>query len=110
MLFQEVPAMLSALSARDWMVVGLGIGVVFVGLISLILICYVLSVICGRSAAQVGAGATEIAQPDTKAKNSVVQPQIENRAELAAVIAVAIAEQCQVAPQGIRIHSIKKLR
>ena len=110
MLFQEVPAMLSALSARDWMVVGLGIGVVFVGLIALILICYVLSMICGRSAAQVGAGATEIALPDTKAKNSVVQPHIQNRAELAAVIAVAIAEQYQVAPQGIRIHSIKKLR
>ena len=51
MLLRTTPAVLAALSNDDWTLVGLGMGVVFAGLIALILICYLLAAAFGGNTA-----------------------------------------------------------
>ena len=84
------------------MAVGIGVGTVFVGLIALILICYIMSTIVR-------------ALTKKEAKKALVPvPQaapaaISNKGEFAAAISAAIAEDLGTDVTGIRIKSIKKL-
>lgn len=85
------------------MAVGLGIGTVFVGLIALILICYIMSTIVKA-----------FAKKETPAQAPAVAPApastaIPNKGEFAAAVAVAIAEDLGTDVTGIRIKSIKKI-
>ena len=83
-------------------VVCMGVGTVFVGLVSLIIICKITSGLCKLfikdkpvvSASPVMAAASE---------------EIPNRQEFVAAVAAAIAEDLGTDISGIRIHSIKKL-
>ena len=104
MLLRTTPAVLAALTNSDWMLVWLGIGVVFAGLIALILICHLLAAaFSGVKAAPVQPQKT-VSPAYAAAANT-----IENRSELAAVIAVAIAQEMGCEPEGLRIHSIRKI-
>lgn len=84
-------------------VVALGIGVVFVGLVCLILICYLMGAVCKGLVKE---KKTEInrAQAATPAPAA-----IPNRQEFVAAVAAAIAEDLGTDVSRIRIHSIKKL-
>ena len=83
--------------------IGLGLGTVFVGLISLVLICYIMSVIVKAFAKK-----EEKAAPAPVAA-APAQATIANKGEFAAAVASAIAEDLGTDVTGIRIKSIKKL-
>ena len=86
------------------MAIGLGLGTVFVGLIALVLICYIMSTIVKAFAKKEEKPATA---PTPKA--APVQTTIPNKGEFAAAVAAAIAEDLGTDVTGIRIKSIKKL-
>ena len=78
--------------------VGLGLGTVFVGLIALILICYIMSAIVKA-----------FTKKEKTVSASPAQAPIPNKGEFAAAVAAAIAEDLGTDVTGIRIKSIKKL-
>ncbi|MBO5321322.1 MAG: OadG family protein [Clostridia bacterium] len=83
-------------------VVGLGIGVVFVGLICIVILCKIVSAFC------------MIGQKD-KPKDTPPAPvvatnePIQNRQEIIAAVSAAIAEELGTDISAIRILSFKKL-
>ena len=84
-------------------VIGIGMGTVFVGLICLVLICYLMSALV-RMFSKV--------EKTEKATKPVVAPTpaaAANKGEFAAAVACAIAEDLGTDVTGIRIKSIKKL-
>ena len=89
------------------LVIGMGLGVVFFGLICLIAVCYLTSYFCrlakGGKAEQPApaAAAAVAAAPAAEA--------IPNRKELVAAISVAIAREMGTDPAALRIVSLKKL-
>ena len=87
-------------------VILMGIGVVFIGLICIILLCMAMSAICRSMGDQTPAPAPAAAAPAAPAAPS---GDIPNRQAMIAAIAVAIAEELGTDPSGIRILSVKKL-
>ena len=89
------------------MAIGIGLGTVFVGLICLILICYIMSAIVKLFAK----GDKKEAPVPVAATSAAVasQPVIANKGEFAAAIAAAIAEDLGTDVTGIRIKSVKKI-
>lgn len=85
------------------MAIGLGLGTVFVGLIALVLICYIMSVIV-KAFTKKEKPATPAATPAAPAPAA-----IPNKGEFAAAVSAAIAEDLGTDVTGIRIKSIKKL-
>lgn len=86
------------------LVVGMGLGVVFFGLICLILVCHVISFFARMGAkpeAAKPAAAVAAAAPAAEA--------IPNRPELVAAISVAVAKEMGTDPKALRIVSLKKL-
>ena len=86
-------------------VVVLGISVVFIGLISIIILCKILSAVCGL--------AVKADEPQTKTVSAAAvtpasQP-IENRQEIIAAVSAAIAEELGTDISAIRILSFKKI-
>ena len=81
----------------------LGIGVVFAGLISIIILCKITSAIC--------MAAQKSKKPSAKADApSVSAPAvIENRQEIIAAVSAVIAEELGTDISAIRIHSFKKI-
>ncbi len=86
-------------------VILMGIGVVFIGLICIILLSMAMSAIC-RSMGDKTPAAPAAAAPAAPAPQAAAIP---NRQAMVAAIAVAIAEEMGTDPAGIRILSIKKL-
>ena len=89
-------------------VILMGVGIVFIGLICIILLTMAMSAICramGDKTA-VPAPAPAAAAPAAPAAPS---GGIPNRQAVIAAIAVAIAEEMGTDPSGIRILSVKKL-
>ena len=86
-------------------VILMGIGVVFFGLICIILLCMAMSAICRSMGDQTPAPAPAAAA----APAAPAQQAIPNRQAMVAAIAVAVAEEMGTDPAGIRILSIKKL-
>ena len=84
------------------LVVGMGVGVVFFGLICLILVCKLVDVI-----ARLGAEPAPAKPAAPAAVPSVAA--IPNRQELVAAISVAIAIEMGTDPSALRIVSLKKL-
>ncbi len=95
--------MLVSAELSNAFVVALGIGVVFVGLICLIIICYVMGALCKGLVRDKAAetGRAQVAAPAPAA--------IPNRQEFVAAVSTAIAEDLGTEVSRIRIHSIKKL-
>lgn len=93
----------------SWFVIVMGIGTVFLGLICIILLCKILGAVCvliekkGESAPSANAPAPRSAQVAAKAQDPA------KRQEIIAAIGVAIAEECGVDVNAIRITSIKKI-
>ena len=83
----------------------MGIGVVFFGLICIILLCMAMSAICRSMGDKTPAPAPAAAA----APAAPAQQAIPNRQAMVAAIAVAVAEEMGTDPAGIRILSIKKL-
>lgn len=83
-------------------VVGMGLGVVFIGLISIILLCYIIGAVCmsaeKKSAAEEPAAATALPAEPT-----------ENRQEIVAAVSAALAEEMGTDISAIRILSFKKI-
>lgn len=84
-------------------VVGLGLGTVFIGLICLVLICYI-----------TGAVAKLLAKEDKPVEKELIpklkeDSKIANKGEFVAAIAAAIAEDLGTDVKGIRIKSIKRI-
>ena len=86
-------------------VILLGLGIVFLGLICLIVIIYVVGAIMKRAdkkkAAAEPAAAAAVAAP--------AQTVIPNKSEFVAAVSVAVAEDCGTDVSRIRIHKIEKV-
>ncbi len=82
----------------NWFVVCMGIGVVFVGLISIIIICSIMSLFFKNKKVE----NTQVNTPSAPA-------QLENRGEIIAAVSAAVAEELGTDVSGIRILSFKKL-
>lgn len=85
----------------SWFVIVMGLGVVFIGLIFIILLCKILGAICSL---------TEAKQKSTPAPAPAPAAPIQgNRQETIVAIGVAIAEEIGVSAEAIRIKSIKRI-
>ena len=82
-------------------VVCLGIGVVFLGLICIVILCKILSAI-------VNLGQNKIKTQPTVATATAPKP-IENRQEIIAAVSAAVAEELGTDISAIRILSFKKI-
>ena len=85
-------------------VILMGVGVVFIGLICIILLTTVMSAICRSMGDKTPAPAAPA--PAAPAAQTAAIP---NRQAMIAAIAVAVAEEMGTDPAGIRILSVKKL-
>ena len=102
--------MLLSAELSNLFVVCLGIGVVFVGLVCLIIICKIMGYLCTsfihvKKAPEPAA----LAPAAPQAAAASAGPVIKNRQEFVAAIAAAIAEDMGTDVSRIRIHSIKRL-
>ena len=99
---------MTVLAAADpgmGLVIGMGLGTVFVGLICIIVICYLMGAII--NAVQ---GKKPAPEPKTAAPAPAAVPApIENKGELIAVISAVIAEDLGEDVEAIRIKSIRKI-
>ena len=82
----------------NWFVVCMGIGVVFVGLISIIIICSIMGLFFKNKNVE-----------DTQVNTPSVPAPVENRGEIIAAVSAAIAEELGTDVSGIRILSFKKI-
>lgn len=83
-------------------VIGMGMGTVFVGLISLIVICYVMGALCNA-----------FAKKPVKAKEVKAEPgkdtSVQNKQEIIAAVTCAIAEELGADVKGIRVKSFRRI-
>lgn len=86
----------------DWMVVVMGVGVVFVGLILIILICKIMGLFFKKTAKADNKPAKPVAQSATNAP-------IANRQEIIAAVTAACAEDMGKDISALRVISFKKL-
>ena len=85
-------------------VVVLGIGVVFVGLICIVLLCKIVSAFC-----MLGEGKRQDSTaPVSNAAAAKAQP-IQNRQEIIAAVSACVAEELGTDISAIRILSFKKI-
>ncbi len=88
------------------LVVALGVGIVFIGLICIIILCKIMSAVCMMSQKN------ESAQPATVTATpvapAVAQP-IQNRQEIIAAVSAVLAEELGTDVSAIRILSFKKI-
>lgn len=89
------------------LVVGLGIGMVFFGLVCIIALCYILGAVIGAFESRRPAPAA--AKPAEQVSASDRTESIAKNGELIAAISAAIAEDMGTDVSAIRIKSIKKL-
>lgn len=87
------------------MVVGLGMGTVFVGLISLIFICYIMGLLCKFFAGK--EKATQASAP-AQAPAASNQP-IANKQEILAAACAVIAEDLGCEANNIKVTSFKRV-
>ncbi len=85
-------------------VILMGVGIVFIGLICIILLTTAMSAVCRSMGDKTPAPA-----PAPAAAPAVQTEAIPNRQAMIAAIAVAVAEEMGTDPAGIRILSVKKL-
>ena len=88
-------------------VVALGVGVVFIGLICIVLLCKIVSAVCRLSEKKESPDCKAVSTNSVKVANAV-QP-IENRQEIIAAVSAVIAEELGTDISAIRILSFKKI-
>ena len=94
---------LQAQEIPNWMVVVMGIGTVFVGLICIIILCKIMGLFFKGSAKADKAAKT------TPTAAAVQNTVIENRQEIIAAVTAACAEEMGKDVSAIRVISFKKL-
>ena len=87
----------------NWMVIVMGIGTVFIGLICIIILCKIMGALFG------GAQKTKKSSADDKVAPAVQNAVIENRQEIIAAVTAAVAEDMGKDVSAIRVVSFKKL-
>ena len=90
----------------SWFVIAMGMGTVFVGLICIVLLCKILGAICSLIENK---QEPQAIQSKTAPAPAVQKSTFANRQEVIAAIGAAIAEECGVGIDAIRITSIKKI-
>lgn len=85
------------------LVVAMGVGTVFFGLVCIVLLCLIMSAICRAAEKK-----PEKSVAPATAATASVQP-IENRQEIIAAVSAAVAEELGTDISAIRIHSFKKI-
>ncbi len=91
-------------AVNNWFVIGMGIGVVFLGLIAIVIICKITSaIITGFSRSESSIAETPVVAAPTQ------DTVIENRQEVIAAVCAAAAEDMGTDITGIRVLSFKKL-
>ena len=94
----------------SWFVIAMGLGTVFIGLICIVVLCKILGAVCTLIEKGPTAPVTAPVATTTPAAPSVCASQDPaKRQEIIAAIGVAIAEECGVGVEAIRITSIKKI-
>ena len=93
-------------SYPTWLVCLLGIGIVFLGLICLILLCYVMSTIVRTAPKTENAPVAAPAAPAAPVANTMTA---EEKGRVIAAVSCAIAEELGTSPEAIRINSIKRV-
>ncbi len=96
---------LQAEKIPNWMVIVMGIGTVFVGLICIIILCKIMGLFFVGSQKAEENGTAPVAAPATAAQSAVV----ENRQEIIAAVTAACAEEMGKDVSAIRVISFKKL-
>ena len=89
----------------NWLVVVLGVGIVFIGLLSIVIICKLISAFV--SAFQKSEEAVE--NNDVAVAPVQQTTVIENKQEIVAAICAALAEELGTDVSAIRVHSFKKI-
>lgn len=90
----------------NWLVVVLGVGIVFVGLLAIVIICKLVSYFV--NAFQKKEEFVEDA-PVAAAPAPASVAVIENKQEIVAAVCAAIAEELGTDVSALRIHSFKKI-
>ena len=89
------------------LVVGLGIGTVFVGLIAIIVLCYIMSALCKLF--EKGKKTEDVQAPAVKAAPVVSNAPIQNKQELVAASCAVIAEELGTEVKNIKVLSFKRV-
>ena len=89
----------------------MGMGIVFIGLICIILICTLMGAVCTRFAAK---ESEQPAQPASAPVSAAPAPAasaaaIPNRTEMLAAVTAVIAEELGTDVSAIRVHSFKRI-
>lgn len=87
------------------MVIGLGLGTVFVGLIALILLCYIMSAVCKGF----GKKTVEAATSAPVATTLSASAPIANKQEVLAACCAVIAEELGTEANNIKVLSFKRV-
>lgn len=95
-------ALEAAEAISNWTVVGFGLGLTFIGLICIILICTIMGTVCKKFIKE----APKAAEAPVSAPKAAV---IANKGEFSAAVAAAVAEENGTDVSGVRITSIKEL-
>lgn len=90
--------------ASSALVVGLGIGTVFVGLITIIVLCYIMSALCKLF--EKGKKVEETQKVAAPVANNA---PIANKQELVAACSAVIAEELGTDAKNIRVKSFKRI-
>lgn len=89
----------------NWLVVVLGVGIVFVGLLAIVIICKLVSYFVNAFQKK-----EEFVEDAPVAAAPVPAPVvIENKQEIVAAVCAAIAEELGTDVSALRIHSFKKI-
>lgn len=81
----------------------MGLGIVFLGLICIILLCMLMSAVCKKLDKSVKAPTVIESEPAT------TKPNITNRQEFIAAVSAVIAEEQGIDVSAIRILSVKEI-
>ena len=97
---------MDATQISGWGVMALGMGVVFLGLVSLVYISQFMSILC-KAASQKRKTAVPALKGSIPATAAAELAPIANKPQFTAAVATAIALQMGTEPSGLRIHSIR---
>ena len=91
-------------SVPNGLVVAMGIGTVFIGLICIVIICKIMSAILAPKKSE-----SENTDVAPVASAPAAPAVIENRQEIIAAVSAVIAEELGTDVSALRIHSFKKI-
>lgn len=94
---------LQAETIPNWMVIVMGIGTVFVGLICIIILCKMMGLFFA------GSRKSDKKAAEVKTAPTAVNPVIENRQEIIAAVTAVCAEEMGKDVSAIRVISFKKI-